>query len=74
MAGQPEENVLAYDTVFEMIVKDIESIQTMQKDEEFLRTTIPDHFNFADMTRSKYVVTFWSLLLILLGFANFVVI
>uniref|UniRef100_UPI003CE5C958 CTB10 n=1 Tax=Cercospora sp. JNU001 TaxID=2979285 RepID=UPI003CE5C958 len=53
MAGQPEENVLAYDTVFEMIVKDIESIQTMQKDEEFLRTAIPDLFNFADMTRTK---------------------
>ncbi len=53
MGAQPEETRLGYDCVFEMIVKDIESIQAMQKDGNFLKNCIPDHFNFADMSRCK---------------------
>lgn len=57
MGAQPEETKLGYDCIFEMIVKDIESIQTMQKDEEFLKKCIPDHYNFANMSQCKGSLT-----------------
>lgn len=53
MNGMPDESVLDYDCVLEMIVKDIDTVQRMQKDEEFVQKCLPDHGNFADMSRCK---------------------
>ncbi|KAF2172677.1 hypothetical protein M409DRAFT_16639 [Zasmidium cellare ATCC 36951] len=53
MAGMPDDSILDYDCVLEMIVRDIECIQRMQKDEEFVRECLSDHGNFADMKLCK---------------------
>ncbi|KAK7701562.1 hypothetical protein SLS64_010309 [Diaporthe eres] len=45
--------VLDYDTVISMIVPNIECIEKMRQDPDFLYKFIPDHFNFADMTQSR---------------------
>lgn len=46
---------LDYDTVISMIVPNIECIEKMRQDPDFLYKFIPDHFNFADMTQSRWV-------------------
>ncbi|TID07354.1 putative decarboxylase tpcK [Colletotrichum higginsianum] len=52
----PSEMLLDYDTVISIIVPDIGCIEKMRKDPDFLDKFIPDHFNFADMNRSRCVV------------------
>lgn len=42
-----------YDTVISMILPNIECIEKMRQDPDFLYKFIPDHFNFADMTQSR---------------------
>lgn len=41
-----------------MIVPNIECIEKMRQDPDFLYKFIPDHFNFADMTQSRWVSSF----------------
>lgn len=53
MNGMPEESVLDYDCVLEMIVRDVDTVKRMQADEEFKEKCLPDHGNFADMSRCK---------------------
>lgn len=53
MNGMPEESVLDFDCILEMFVKDIDCIQRMQQDEDFVKKCLPDHGNFADMSRCK---------------------
>ncbi|TEA13305.1 Dehydratase aurZ [Colletotrichum sidae] len=49
----PEAMLLDYDSVISMIVPDIECIEKMREDADFMNKFIPDHFNFADMSRSR---------------------
>lgn len=45
--------LLDYDSVISIIVPDVECIEKMREDPEFMSKFIPDHFNFADMSRSR---------------------
>ncbi|KAJ0344273.1 hypothetical protein COL154_010351 [Colletotrichum chrysophilum] len=49
----PEAMLLDYDSVISMIVPNIECIEKMREDPDFMQKFIPDHFNFADMSRSR---------------------
>lgn len=42
-----------YDTVISITLPDIECLERMRQDPEFLGRFIPDHFNFADMRQSR---------------------
>ncbi|KAG8160847.1 hypothetical protein KVR01_009111 [Diaporthe batatas] len=52
----PAGMLLDYDTVISMITPNIECIEKMRQDPDFLVKFIPDHFNFADMTQSRCIV------------------
>ncbi|KAF3799963.1 Gibberellin cluster GA4 desaturase [Colletotrichum gloeosporioides] len=52
----PEAMLLDYDSVISMIVPNIECIEKMREDPDFMKKFIPDHFNFADMSRSRCIV------------------
>ena len=49
----PEESLFDYDTVLEMVVRDVEDIKRMQADEKFVKECLSDHGNFADMSLCK---------------------
>lgn len=49
--------LLDYDSVISIIVPDVGCIEKMRQDPDFLNKFIPDHFNFADMSRSRLVYT-----------------
>ncbi|KAI3553818.1 hypothetical protein CABS03_09433 [Colletotrichum abscissum] len=52
----PSAMLLDYDSVISIIVPNIGCIEKMRDDPDFLGKFIPDHFNFADMSRSRCVV------------------
>lgn len=43
----------AWDTVISIRFRDIEVVEKLRADPEFIQRFMPDHFNFADMTVSK---------------------
>ncbi|QBZ62890.1 hypothetical protein PoMZ_11779 [Pyricularia oryzae] len=56
----PETMLLDYDSVISIIVPDVECIEKMREDPEFTSKFIPDHFNFADMSRSRYTIKLYN--------------
>ncbi|KAF4434830.1 conidial pigment polyketide synthase alb1 [Fusarium austroafricanum] len=52
----PNELLLDYDTIISMIAPDVRCIEMMREDPDFLGKFIPDHFKFADMSRSRCIV------------------
>lgn len=45
--------LLDYDSVISIIVPDVECIEKMREDPDFMNKFIPDHFQFAEMSRSR---------------------
>ncbi|KAK4617974.1 Dehydratase CTB10 [Fulvia fulva] len=57
IAGMPVEKrpdvLLPYDTVVSIVVPNVDCINRMRSDPDFLSKYMPDHDNFADMSRSR---------------------
>jgi hypothetical protein len=56
-----DEHLLDFDCILEMLVPDVECVEKMQRDEAFIQEVLPDHFNFADMSRCKYALRSFSI-------------
>jgi hypothetical protein len=54
-------NVSDYDSILQIVFKDVEDFVRMKAD-PFWKTVAPDHENFADTKKSKYVTTLRLLL------------
>lgn len=57
LAGMPVEKrpdvLLPYDTVVSIVVPNVDCINRMRSDPDFLSKYMPDHDNFADLSRSR---------------------
>lgn len=49
-----------YDCIVQFIFRRIEDFKRMKADPRFLEKVAPDHVNFADTTRSTYVIPYAS--------------
>lgn len=55
IAGPQFDNHADYDSLVQAVFKDVEDFVRMKADPFFIEVVGPDHENFADTTRSRYV-------------------
>lgn len=52
-------NIAGYDCIVQIVFKNIDDFVRMKRDAEYQRLVVPDHENFADTKRSRYVGLLW---------------
>jgi hypothetical protein len=57
-------NIADYDCIIQIVFRDIDDFVRLKQDPEYQRLVAPDHENFADTKRSRYLLAWvrWSLL------------